>query len=198
MCRLPMLSAALLLVFVGVLPEAIHCMPVGDDDMFTGGVMNLVNPGKGLQCHDVELRDHYCSRVMNSSGHSSKVFFPNPRGHETLEDAIREFNDFIPLLKSGCHEKLGTFLCFIYFPFCTDDYPSLRIYPCKEVCEDITDKDGECTRLVSQVAGWNDQLECNSPHYLPQSSLQCADGVAPSYPGKFIIAHIPVCIASAV
>ena len=183
-----MLSAALLLVFVGVLPEAIHCMPVGDDDTFTGGVMKPVDQDQGPQC--VELRDHYCSEVMNSS----KVFFPNPRGHETLEEAMSEFNDFIPLLTSGCHEKLGTLLCFIYFPFCTDSYPSWRVYPCKEVCKEVTDEKGECTELINQVAGWNDQLQCDLPHYLPKSSLRCADGVAPSYPGEFIL----VCITSAV
>ena len=172
-----MLSAALLLIFVGVLPEAIHCMPVGGDNVLTGGVMKPVKPDQGDRC--VEFPDHYCSRAMNSS----TVYFPNPRGHETLEEAMAEFNDFIPLLQSGCHEKLGTLLCFIYFPFCTDAYPSLRVYPCKEACEEVTDKDGNCTELINQFAGWNNQLQCDSPHYLPSSSMNCADGVAPPYPG---------------
>ena len=174
MCRLLMLSrAALLLVFVGVLPEAIHCVPV------SGGLIDVPGTNDGPQC--VEFTNHYCNQFENRS----TAYFPNPRGHKTLEEAEKEFNDFIPLLQSGCHPKLGTLLCFIYFPFCESAYPALRIYPCKEVCEEVTRDDSQCTTLINQYAGWNAQLQCNMPYFKPKSSLQCADGIAPVYPGKF-------------
>ena len=175
-----MLSAALLLIFVGVMPKVIHCLPVaGSDEQYHGGLITVPGNNEGPQC--VEFTEHYCNQVMNSS----MVYFPNPRGHKTLEEAKKEFSDFIPLLQSGCHPKLATLLCFIYFPFCASSYPSLRVYPCKEVCEEVAGEDTQCTTLINQVAGWNEQLACDMPHFKPKSSLQCADGIAPAYPGKF-------------
>lgn len=168
-------AATLLLVFVGVLPGAIHSFPV------SGGLIEV--PGTGEQPQCVEFANHYCNQLENSN--RSTAYFPNPRGHKSFEEAEKEFKDFIPLLQSGCHAKLGTLLCFIYFPFCESAYPALRIYPCKELCEEVTGDDTQCTTLINQVAGWNDQLQCNMPHFKPKSSLQCADGVAPAYPGKF-------------
>ena len=152
-CRLLALGATLLF-FVGVLVQTAVGMPSGtgvlDAGVFTGN-----QPDK---C--VEFTGHYCNQFNRS-----KAYFPNPRGHETFEEADVEFQDFIPLLRSGCHAKLGTLLCFIYFPFCEDAYPSLRIYPCKEVCEEVYNS--ECTALVTQYAGgWNDRLQCDTSLYL--------------------------------
>jgi len=162
-----MLSAALLLIFVGVLPKAIDCSPV--DEYYHGGVLNVP---KAPEC--IVLTDHYCSQVLNYS----TVYLPNPRGHKTLDEAKKEFNDFIPLLQSGCHPKLATFLCFTYFPLCYDygPNPPIKIYPCKEVCEEVAGEDTNCTAIVDQYNGWNDQLQCNKSHFKPKSSRQCNNG----------------------
>lgn len=177
MSRLLVLSTALLLVSVAFL-EVTLSMPT-----VQGGVADPLTNGVEDQC--VEIEDHYCTQF---TGRAMTAYFPNPRGHKTFEQANKEFKDFIPLLQSGCHEKLGTLLCFIYFPFCESAYPSLRIYPCKEVCEDVTGNSSRCTALINQYAaadGWNDQLQCDiSDIYKPRSSMQCAEGVAPIYPGK--------------
>lgn len=178
MCRR---LAALLVVFVGVLPKAIHCLPVGGaaDDGWHGGVMNVQDQGPG-QC--IDFTNHYCNQVQKSN----KVYLPNPRGHTTLEKAIEEFNDFLPLLEQGCHPKVATLLCFLYFPFCAESHQEVRVYPCKEVCEEVTNEYSSCTALVNQAYGWNDQLNCTEPHFSKRvSSGQCAYGVAPPYPGKF-------------
>lgn len=156
------------------------CMPLSSNSV-QGGVQNPLTNG-APEC--VTFSNHYCSQFNNRT----TAYFPNPRGHKTFEDADAEFSDFIPLLQSGCHEKLGTLLCFIYFPFCQTAYPSLRIYPCKEVCEEV--HASNCTTFINQFNrdGWNDKLQCDlSDIYLPRSSMQCADGVAPLYPGRLII-----------
>ena len=97
-----------------------------------------------------------------------------------MDEAKSEFNDFIPLLQSGCHEKLGTLLCFIYFPFCDSARPSIRIYPCNELCEEV--HNSPCTNLInSHGSGWNTALQCNNSIYRPISSNLCANGAAPDY-----------------
>lgn len=174
MSRLLVLSAALLLVCVAFF-EVTSSMPTTVE----GGV---ANPLTGNEDRCVELpEDHYCSQFI---GRSKTTYFPNPRGHKTYEQANTEFTDFVPLLRSGCHEKLGTLLCFVYFPFCENAYPSQRIYPCSEVCDEITANNSQCTALVKQLADWNNALQCDLNIYLPRSSMRCADGVAPVYPGK--------------
>ena len=176
MCRQSvLLHAALLVMFLGILPKAIQSMPLSSD--VHGGLITI--PGgneETSQC--VNFTNHYCSQFENRN----TAYFPNLRGHKTVAEADKEFQDFIPLLQSGCHPKLGTLLCFIYFPFCEPSYPSLRIYPCKEVCDEV--HNSSCTALINQYAGWNQQLQCDRPHYLPRSSGQCSYGVAPHYPGK--------------
>lgn len=174
MSRLLVLSAALLLVSVACF-EVTLSMPTTVE----GGVANPLTNNEDPEC--VELpEDHYCTMF---DGRARTAYFPNPRGHKTFEQANKEFKDFIPLLQSGCHEKLGTLLCFVYFPFCESAYPSLRIYPCSETCENITANNSQCTALIKQI-GWNDALQCDRNIYKPSSSMQCADGIAPVYPGS--------------
>lgn len=180
MCRRLVFSAALLLVSVGVLPKAIHCMPTAPSgDVYHGGSVQVVatEPPNG-QC--VAFSNHYCNQFENRS----MAYFPNPRGHQTPDAAAAEFNDFIPLLKSSCHPKLGTLLCFMYFPLCTSDYPDLKIYPCKETCQEV--HNSQCTKFLNDNGiEWNNQLQCNKPHF--KSGGLCANGIAPVYPGKSMI-----------
>lgn len=95
-----------------------------------------------------------------------KASFPNIRGHETAAEAISEFDDFFPLLGSNttgpCHPKLEILLCFIYFPFCTPNYPNIRYYPCRETCEEV--HESNCTDYVqaSGARGWAEHLQCNA------------------------------------
>ena len=174
-CRLFSLAA---LLFVVIAPMATLASPV------VGGVLDLIGTGDPI-CQNFTGRfaNHYCTRFMDRT----TAFFPNPRGHKTFEEADKEFRDFIPLLRDGCHEKLGTLLCFIYFPFCQPSYPNLRIYPCKEVCEEVTHPNSSCTSIVnSYTTGWNDQLQCQLDLYKPGSSQQCVDGIAPIWAGAFV------------
>ena len=103
MSRLLVLSAALLLVSVAFF-EVTLSMPA----TLEGGVADPLT-GKEDQCVEIP-EDHYCTQFP---GRANTAYFPNPRGHKTFEQADKEFKDFIPLLQSGCHEKLGTLLTFI-------------------------------------------------------------------------------------
>ena len=180
MCRQSMLLHAVLLVLLmGILPKAIQSQPESSDDDSVYGSLNTIQGENNETSQCVGFTNHYCNQFEDRR----EVYFPNLLGHNTVEEANRGFRDFIPLLQSGCHPKLGTLLCFIYFPTCASLYPSLRIYPCKEVCQEV--HNSSCTALVNQYASWNNQLQCDKSHYLPSSSGQCADGVAPHYPGKF-------------
>lgn len=107
----------------------------------------------------------YCSSKFNYT----TAIFPNPRGHETPEEAATEFSDFNTLLlNGGCHPKLGMLLCFIYFPVCntTNFNPNTALvdatfYPCSEACTEV--HNSECTQLVtsSPAGGWAPHLQCN-------------------------------------
>lgn len=168
-CKVIIHSAALLLI-TGIFPQAAIGKPMDE-----GGIRPPISPTPAT-C--VPFTDHYCNRFENFNA----AFFPNPRGHKTLDEAKSEFNDFIPLLQSGCHEKLGTLLCFIYFPFCDSARPSIRIYPCTELCEEV--HNSLCTNLINNHgSGWNTALQCNNSIYRPISSNLCANGAAPDYNG---------------
>lgn len=146
-------------------------------------------PATDHQC--VEFTHPYC----NTFGSHTTAIFPNPRGHETPEEAAKEFADFHTLLSTGCHSKLGTLLCFIYFPVCNKDNfnPEIDLtdgfYPCKELCQEV--HNSPCTLHVTTIAGsWAPHLQCNFTdkgkyYYKPANSLpyptNCINGQAPPF-----------------
>lgn len=107
----------------------------------------------------VEQFNHpYCRQI---NGQPRNAMFPNPRG-QYMADAMKEFNDFATLMDKGCSEKLGTLLCFFYFPFCTPGY-SIVIKPCRSLCEEVTRDCAEAltaafaeTGLYNRAIGWKD------------------------------------------
>ena len=83
-----------------------------------------------------EMTVNYCTniRAVNT------VYLPNPRGHDSQETALAEFDDYIPLItNSDCSNGLYYFLCSYYFPLCYTDplnnnRPTL-LKPCRSLCE---------------------------------------------------------------
>lgn len=118
--------------------------------------------------------------------------FPNPRQQEHslpsieeyIEDANREFQHFYPLLNPPCSDKLATLLCFLYFPFCSPG-SDLVVYPCRELCEEITDPDSECTQwLNSYGLEWGKHFDCRnfkifSTNETVYKEKSCAAGTIP-------------------
>ena len=125
------------------------------------------------QC--VPFYHHYCSKF----GYNLTIS-PNPWARDlTLEQAIREFSDFADLLRRNCSEKLGTFLCFTYFPLCyKQPLAGTRklVLPCKETCEAV--HNSECNDLVlGSVGEWGKHLQCTNFHTKAETENgNCADG----------------------
>ena len=88
------------------------------------------------------------------------VYYPNPRGHETQEEANTELEDFAPLIQSGCSPYLRHFLCAYYAPLCkTFLPPDLQVPPCRELCVHVYQ---QCqSLLLSQGFNWPDHLDCS-------------------------------------
>ena len=148
-------------------------------------------PAEERQC--VNFTHSYCSKFNYST-----AVFPNPRGHETIEEATQEFADFFALLNTDCDAKLGTLLCFIYFPVCNrDNFDPKKdlvdgFYPCRELCQQV--HNSRCTVHVinSPAKSWAPHLQCNftdtatgKDFYKTISSQpSCINGEAPLYRGK--------------
>jgi len=120
----------------------------------------------------------YC----NGIGYSTALF-PNRRD-QYFDAASREFGDFTSLLQSGCSNKLGTLLCFFYFPFCDvshwqstslDSRNEFKpIMPCRETCQEVRNK---CeSTLQAHGFSWPSHFDCSKEYFLPASESKCADG----------------------
>ena len=90
------------------------------------------------------------------------TLFPNFRGHTSQTEANQELEQFRQLIEVNCSGAIGIFLCSIYVPFCTDDYPPRLFRPCKRFCQHV--RDG-CEPVFNQRAGglpWPDHLNCDN------------------------------------
>ena len=140
----------------------------------------------------VEFTHPYCSRFNYTT-----AVFPNPRGHKTPDEATSEFSDFTGLLQTNCHPKLGTLLCFLYFPVCNKfNYDSNTplvdgFFPCHELCEEV--HNSTCTdSILASIGYWVPHLHCNftdeesgKPYYKKASANGCINGAAPPY-GEYL------------
>ena len=85
--------------------------------------------------------------------------FPNLLGHETQEEAELEIKQFFPLIKIKCSERLITFLCSMYFPFCSENWETV-LPPCRGLCEDA---EKGCAPLMRKFGfQWPEKFTCNS------------------------------------
>lgn len=140
----------------------------------TSAASNQRLPLLSSQGKCVPFHHHYCSNF----GYNYTIS-PNPwaRGL-SLEQAASEFGDFNNLMRRNCSDKLGTLLCFTYFPLCYEKSPgNMRlILPCKETCNIVHTSD--CNDLVlSSVGEWGKHLRCTNFHTKSETENgNCADG----------------------
>lgn len=118
------------------------CSPLIHDycksfDDFGGRTVGFPNPRQVLGGRDlVPAPDTEKGETWNS------VYYAN---------ALKEFNEFVPLLSTQCSDKLGTLLCFFYFPFCAKNEHSYSlIRPCLSICEEVTQAASDCTAMMTQ------------------------------------------------
>lgn len=118
--------------------------------------------GKKYNC--VPLGESFCKNVPYNT-----TVFPNKFGHEDLESARSEFNDFIPLIKTGCSELLEQFLCFAYAPPCT--VLETPISACRSYCQEAVTQ--QCRNILKQFNSTIQPpaLECN--HYPLSETSVC-------------------------
>lgn len=71
-----------------------------------------------------------------------------------------------------CSNKILTLLCFFYFPTCfTSDNEAKTLYPpifpCRQLCEELTAEDTECTKKVKQhLPRWGPLYDhCNYTYF---------------------------------
>lgn len=123
--------------------------------------------------HTCEPFDQPYCRCFNPN-ERTHARFPNRRNQDAA-DARTEFSDFVNVIKSGCSDKIGGFLCFYYFPFCLED-DSNRVFqqellPCREVCEEVRE---DCKEVfVSHGYPWPEFLDCSRDYFKPNTSGEC-------------------------
>lgn len=145
--------------------------------------------GSNPQC--VEYTHPYCKRF-----NYTHAMFPNPRQRDLQlfsprlllpkdyeNNAWSEFSHFFSLLDTECSAKLGTLLCFFYFPLCNplkDPLKGDTVYPCRSLCEEVTKTGGECDRQLATISAqegsttilsWKETLHFNCSHYTYRSKL---------------------------
>ncbi|XP_013792953.2 secreted frizzled-related protein 3-like [Limulus polyphemus] len=83
---------------------------------------------------------------------------PNLMHHSTQENAMLASEQFEVLVKTKCSPYLPFFLCSLYAPICTMEFPIEVIPPCRSVCERA--REG-CEPLLNRFnVSWPDYLDC--------------------------------------
>lgn len=100
---------------------------------------------------------------------------PNLMGHTNQEDAGSEVSQFYPLVKVGCSDVLGSFLCAMYAPKCVAGQTSVQP-PCKELCQKA--RQGCEALMVRFGYSWPQSLDCDTLPEKPVggSPTKCYDG----------------------
>lgn len=96
------------------------------------------------------------------------VSFPNFRRHETQEEAQEELNDFRTLAQIRCSNALIHFLCSVYAPYCDNDYPQLRLRPCKELCLHVRENCED--NVLAFGYSWPEHFDCDNSDLFPAKS----------------------------
>lgn len=99
------------------------------------------------------VQNSLCSLLYNSTS------VPNFRNHPTQEHAENELNQYLGLIELGCSNVLLHLLCAVYVPFCSYDYPEIRLPPCLDMCEHA--RDGCEHVLHAYGLPWPEHLECS-------------------------------------
>ena len=85
--------------------------------------------------------------------------FPNFRLHETQAEANAELQNFWPLIRAQCSNAIVHMLCAVYAPFCSQQFPNIRVRPCRNLCMRV--RDGCEARLQEFGFNWPPHLDCS-------------------------------------
>ncbi|XP_067939899.1 frizzled-1-like [Watersipora subatra] len=103
----------------------------------------------GQPCEKIEVDS--CLSLGNN-----QTSYPNNLGHETQDEAKREFLPFTPLLKIDCSPSSLSFFCTLFFSPCTIfEHP---IPPCRNSCEAVQ---SGCGSLLERFGfEWPENFSC--------------------------------------
>ena len=98
--------------------------------------------------------------------------FPNLRDHQTQAEAYEELEDFNPLIKAQCSNKIVHFLCGVYAPPCLIPLMSSEpviVKPCRSLCEYVRN---DCEPQLEAVGySWPSHISCDNF----ETGLGCLD-----------------------
>ena len=134
--------------------------------------------------------------VPNSSqiNEWNKGFFATYTPEDHFDASMVEFGKLVVLLtsKDQCSNKIGTLLCFFYFPSCNIvQIGSMNLtfttFPCRSLCEEVTALDSECSRIIPNhtwgpyFQGCNLTYGVNGQTRQVYSEERCINATHPSY-----------------
>jgi hypothetical protein len=104
--------------------------------------------------------------LCRNTGGYSQTAFPNPRQHQTQEEAAREMAKFLQVWSEDvpCSNAIVHFLCSFYFPFCgllSGMNGNVTLLPCRNLCEAVRAGCEEVTQKHT-ILGWPEFLECSN------------------------------------
>lgn len=175
-----MASLRIVVFTVGVFAAALQLdvvisAPSEEPEPWTSGQITLRPQGKYFS---ETFSQPYCQCV--NPRERAHARFPNRR-NQFAKEAESEFADFTRInrnvIESGCSNKIGTLLCFFYFPLsiADDEDFSPEILPCRDLCEEVR-RDCEA-RLIANRFQWPAHLNCSLDYFRP--SGLCVDGTDP-------------------
>ena len=103
-----------------------------------------------------EHKNHICKMLFPGF---SFISVPNPwdagnsyNDSYTIERALNEFRIYSASFQRErfCSDKIYNLLCFFFFPPCSYDTKAkaIPVFPCRDICEEVTDESSECTRQL--------------------------------------------------
>ena len=147
-----------------------------EPEPWTAGQMTLRPRGR----YFIEpFNQPYCQCVSPSERALAR--FPNRR-NQFAKEAEKEFGDFTRrnrnVIENGCSNKIGTLLCFFYFPLNVVDYNVFpEVLPCRELCEEVR---RDCERQFSDNGfPWPEHLDCTRDYFRPTGHGLCVNGTDP-------------------
>lgn len=89
-------------------------------------------------CYNVcePIQADLCTALSNNYNETK---FPTKWGFISQNDALLQFNSFIPLFQTNCSTKLAHFLCSYYFPPCLTGgaCKTVELEPCQDLCTEV-------------------------------------------------------------
>ena len=127
------------------------CLALASCQTNSPGVQTVPTDPSPFRCEPITINT--CTDI----GYANATF-PNFRGQDTQREADTELQGFWPLIRAQCSNAIVHMLCAVYAPFCSPQFPNVRVRPCKNLCMHV--REGCEARLRSFRFDWPPHLDC--------------------------------------